>query len=46
MDENDFSKDGENSLSQSLFDEQTSSRTLKDFFFCREMKNFLHFVQH
>jgi hypothetical protein len=27
MDENDFSKDGENSLSQSLFDEQTSSRT-------------------
>jgi SWI/SNF related-matrix-associated actin-dependent regulator of chromatin subfamily C len=27
VDENEFSKDGENSLSQSLFDEQTSSRT-------------------
>ncbi|CAF1501460.1 unnamed protein product, partial [Adineta ricciae] len=27
MDENDLSKDGENSLSQSLFDDQTSSRT-------------------
>ncbi|CAF1553431.1 unnamed protein product, partial [Adineta steineri] len=26
-DENDLSKDGENSLSQSLFDDQTSSRT-------------------
>ncbi|CAF1930819.1 unnamed protein product [Rotaria magnacalcarata] len=27
LDENDLSKDGENSLSQSLFDDQTSSRT-------------------
>jgi hypothetical protein len=31
VDENEFSKDGENSLSQSLFDEQTSSRTRKEF---------------
>jgi hypothetical protein len=31
-DENDLSKDGENSLSQSLFDDQTSSRTRKDLF--------------
>ena len=30
IDENDLSKDGENSLSQSLFDDQTSSRTRKD----------------
>lgn len=29
LDENDLSKDGENSLSQSLFDDQTSSRTRK-----------------
>jgi len=32
VDENDLSKDGENSLSQSLFDDQTSSRTRKDLF--------------
>ena len=29
FDENELSKDGENSLSQSLFDDQTSSRTRK-----------------
>lgn len=29
MDDNDLSKDGDNSLSQSLFDDQTSSRTRK-----------------
>jgi hypothetical protein len=29
VDENDLSKDGDNSLSQSLFDDQTSSRTRK-----------------
>jgi hypothetical protein len=32
VDDNDLSKDGENSLSQSLFDDQTSSRTRKDLF--------------
>ncbi len=32
VDENELSKDGENSLSQSLFDDQTSSRTRKDLF--------------
>ncbi len=33
FDENEFSKDGDNSLSQSIFDEQTSSRTRKGFLF-------------
>ena len=36
LDENELSKDGENSLSQSLFDDQTSSRTrmkIKIFFY-------------
>ncbi len=33
LDENELSKDGENSLSQSIFDDQTSSRTRKETFF-------------
>ncbi len=32
LDENELSKDGENSLSQSIFDDQTSSRTRKETF--------------
>jgi hypothetical protein len=33
LDENELSKDGENSLSQSIFDDQASSRTRKEIFF-------------
>jgi hypothetical protein len=33
FDDNDLSKDDENSLSQSIFDDPTSSRTRKSFFF-------------
>ncbi len=32
FDDNDLSKDDENSLSQSIFDDPTSSRTRKSFF--------------
>jgi len=42
LDENDLSKDGENSLSQSIFDDQTSSRTRKtiDFSLTKKKKTF------
>ena len=39
FDENELSKDGENSLSQSLFDDQTSSRTRKKTY---QYKNFFY----
>jgi hypothetical protein len=39
LDENDLSKDGENSLSQSIFDDQTSSRTRITMDFSLTKKN-------
>jgi len=44
LDENDLSKDGENSLSQSLFDDQTSSRTRKRFYFSLTKKKKFFFL--